>query len=89
MDIIKQFQKNILDNSTNSIKYYFTKSKNKYIIHIENPKNEPINICDNNIDFYTKVVNMLFDSDKKKGMVVLIMNILTMMIHYIVMNLRI
>jgi len=66
MDIIKQFQKNIVDNSNNSINYYFTKSKNKYIIHIENPKNEKINICDNNIDFYTKVVNMLFDSDNKK-----------------------
>ena len=25
-----------------------------------------INICDNNIDFYTKVVNMLFDSDNNK-----------------------
>ena len=27
MDIINQLKKNILDNSTNSIKYYFTKSK--------------------------------------------------------------
>jgi hypothetical protein len=69
MDIITRFQKNILDNSNNSIKYYFTKSKNKYIIHIENPNNETINVCDNNLEFYTKLINILFDnnSDTKSG----------------------
>ena len=65
MDIITRFQKSILDNSNNSIKYYFTKSKNKYIIHIENPNNEPINVCDNNLEFYTKLINILFDNNNK------------------------
>jgi len=69
MDIIKSFQKNILDNSNNSIKYYFTKSKGKYIIHIINPSNEKINVCDNNRIFYKKLIDILFDINKeqKKG----------------------
>lgn len=62
---ISLIQNNIMDNTNESIEYYYTKANNNYILHIHNPNLESINITDDNKSFYNKLLNMLFDKNKK------------------------
>lgn len=64
---ISLFQTNILDNRSNNIKYYYTKVNNYYVIHIHNPNFEKIIINKNNRSFFSKLVTMMYNKDKKSG----------------------
>ena len=64
MTIIEKFQNEILDNTNNSIEFFFTKTNNLYVIHIYNPNLEKIKISNENKDFYKKVITMLFNKNK-------------------------
>lgn len=66
MEIIKLFQQNILDNNKNSIKYFYTRVKKYYVIHIYNPLNETITLTKNNEIFFEKIIKMLFDKNNKE-----------------------
>ena len=63
MDII--FQKYIIDNTNNNIKFFYTKTNGYYVIHILNPNEELININENNKPFFEKLIKMLFDTNFK------------------------
>jgi hypothetical protein len=65
MDIIKLFQQNIIDNTTNSINFYLTKTNGMFVLHISNKFSEKININNSNKTFFKKLTNMLFDTNKK------------------------
>ena len=67
MNIELLIEKKILDNSTKSIQYYLSKLENKYVLHIYNPQLENIKITDDNISFFTKLINMLFNKKNKDG----------------------
>ena len=65
MDIIKLFQQNIIDNTTNSINFYLTKTNGMFVLHISNKFSEKITISNSNKRFFKKLINMLFDSNNK------------------------
>lgn len=54
-----------MDNTSESIEYYYTTANNNYILHIHNPNLESVKITNKNKAFYNKLLNMLFDKNKK------------------------
>jgi len=62
---ISLIQNNIMDNTSESIEYYYTTANNNYILHIHNPNLESVKITNKNKAFYNKLLNMLFDKNKK------------------------
>lgn len=65
MDIINLFQQNIIDNTTNSINFYLTKTNGMFVLHISNKFNENLNINKTNKKFFKKLIDMLFDTNNK------------------------
>jgi hypothetical protein len=65
MDIINLFQQNIIDNTTNSINFYLTKTNGMFVLHISNKFNEKLNINSTNEHFFKKLIDMLFDTNNK------------------------
>jgi hypothetical protein len=65
MDIINLFQQNIIDNTTNSINFYLTKTNGMFVLHISNKFNENLNINNTNKIFFKKLIDMLFDKNNK------------------------
>ena len=60
MDVLNIFQSNIIDNSDNNIKFYLTKTKGHYVLHILNQYGETLNTSN---DFFKQIIEMLFDQD--------------------------
>jgi len=65
MDIINLFQKNIIDNTSNSINFYLTKTNGMFVLHISNKFKQKLNINNSNETFFKDLINMLFDTNKK------------------------
>ena len=60
---ISSIQKNIMDNTAESIEYYYTKLNNNYVLHIHNPNKIQIKIHKNNRKFYEKLLKIMFDKN--------------------------
>jgi len=54
-----------MDNTAESIEYYYTKLNNNYVLHIHNPNKIQIKIHKNNRKFYEKLLKIMFDKNKK------------------------
>jgi len=54
-----------MDNTSESIEYYYTKLNNNYVLHIHNPNKIQIKIHKNNRKFYEKLLKIMFDKNKK------------------------
>lgn len=65
MDIINLFQKNIIDNTPNSINFYLTKTDGMFVLHISNKFKQKLNINNTNETFFKDLIDMLFDKNKK------------------------
>ena len=65
MDIINLFQKNIIDNTRNSIVFYLTKTDGMFVLHISNKYKQKLNINNSNDTFFKDLIDMLFDTNNK------------------------
>ena len=65
MDIINLFQQNIIDNTSNSIHFYLTKTNGMFVLHISNKFKQKLNINNSNENFFKDLIDMLFDTNNK------------------------
>ena len=65
MDIINLFQQNIIDNTSNSIHFYLTKTNGMFVLHISNKFKQKLNINNSNEHFFKDLIDMLFDTNNK------------------------
>ena len=65
--LINLINDRIIDHTNDSIKYYIskTKDKDKFMLHIKKNEYDTLNITRYNKVFFSKLLNMLFDLNKK------------------------
>ena len=66
-DIVSFCQNNIIDNTSNTIEFYFTKFKDYVILHIYNPSLERLKVNLSNRKILNKLTEILYDKLNQKG----------------------